>query len=624
MSEDQHFTGSQLQDGQDGEGRTRNEEGSRTISRRALIAGLGAGGMLAAGSLYLGSVYGTSVTESVYGSEGECCGMKLMGHFRAGVEIGSAEQILEFAEADGCRITGYRWTGTLPHTTVSGSPSEDGGIGEGAWAAVYERGVGEALGDSGIYEYARVKPVPPAGQIANESEVIIPYRGALYCLFKGSYSLADQSYICVVRPTGDNELKVVSQIELGVGADARAMTIHNDDLFVFTGGKIKVYRIIDASLQFKLEYTRKYSGFVQSCRIINGRLYACNWGAGKIDRYDLVNGVPSRETQFSAGAAGNASIVSYGSVHYLITHTDTNNVTRLDIDQNGDVFARGVYSFPGVVKPRYAAIYNGIMTLGGYSTLYAKTVALDISSGTPVKIGEYLNMATHVRVGDYLIGTSYDQTSPLYSAYYHKLVKVSVKDGSIEVLSDRALLYPLLYRSTVFGFLLGRDGKHPAGHAGDSQLGQEIVCYSTSAIPKGIDLPLDAESYVHQDGIRYTGVKNMAAGDVIARFQSFSPARLGWLRLHVSYTIVDTQNVPGQTVTAQRVYTAFKASNGSWTMTLPRVDVAQAGALAVSLDFVVSGADAYVSCSGALTNALVTLSLDYHLTDNNMGSFYLV
>ncbi|MDF2726411.1 MAG: hypothetical protein K0Q59_6089 [Paenibacillus sp.] len=570
---------------------TGKSDALRSLSRRALLAGLGAGGVVAASKMFLGNAYGASVTESVYGSEGACCGMNRMGTFRTDVEITSPEQILEYADAHGLRVTGYCWTGGLPHTTAANNPSADGGIGEGAWAVVYERGVGEALGDSGIYEYARVKPVPPSGQLANECEVIIPYKGALYGLFKGSYSLADQSYICIVRPVGDSELKVTTRVDLGVGADVRAMTIYRDDLFVFTGSKIKVFRIIDASLQLKLEYDRKYSGFVQSCRVINGRLYACNWGAGKVDRFDLENGAPSRETQFSVGAVGNATIASNGSNHYLITHTETNNITRLDIDQNGDVFGRGVYTFSGVFKPRYATIYNGIMTLGGYSTVSAKTVALDISSGTPVKIGEFVNMATHVRVGDFLIGTAMDQT-PMYSSTYFKLVRVSVKDGSVETLSDRPLLYPLLYKSTVFGFLAGLDGKHPSAHAGDSQLGQEIVCCATSAIPKGIDIPLDEESYSHQDRIRYTGILHMAAGNVIARFKSFNPSKLGWLRLNVSYTIVNNQNVPGETITAQTVYTAFKSSAGLWSMTLPPAQVAQSGDLAVTLDFAVSGSDA--------------------------------
>ncbi|WP_409343066.1 hypothetical protein [Paenibacillus sp. MBLB4367] len=61
-----------------------------------------------------------------------------------------------------------------------------------------------------------------------------------------------------------------------------AMAIHNDKVFVFAGDKIKVYRIVDTALHFKLEITRKYEGFVQSCRIINGRLYACNWGLGRL------------------------------------------------------------------------------------------------------------------------------------------------------------------------------------------------------------------------------------------------------------------------------------------------------------------------------------------------------
>ncbi|MDF2671428.1 MAG: hypothetical protein K0R67_3734 [Paenibacillus sp.] len=481
-----------------------------------------------------------------------------------------------------------------------------------------------SLNEDGLYEYARVKPVPPTGQLANEAEVIIPYKGALYCLFKGSYSGSDNSYITVVRPVGDDTLKVTSTMNIGVGADARAMAIYNDDVFVFTNNKIKVYRIIDTALQLKLEYTRKSDGFVQTCSIINGRIYAPNWGYGKIDRFDLVNGVPSNETQFSIGAVGNASIVSSGNIHYLITWAATNNLTRLDIDENGDVYNRGVFNIPGIYRPRYGTIYNGILTVGGYSTLYAKTVAMDISSGTPVKIGEYINMPSHVRVGDYLIGSAADQSTPAYSAMYWKLVKVRISDGAVEVLDDRGMLYPKRYQSMVYGFLLGEDGIQPGASPADGQIGQEVVCYSTKAIEDGIQLPQEADDYKKTNSLRYSGLKSYTSGEVIARFKSFTPAVLGHLKVKLSYTIINNQNIPGDSIVAESVYAAFKSSAGTWSMTIPKVDVIKVGALAVTLDFQVSGADAFVSVSGALTNAMVNLTIDFDLSSNNMGAFYII
>lgn len=477
-----------------------------------------------------------------------------------------------------------------------------------------EASIKAALSENNLYEYARVKPVPPSGQTADEAEAIIPYRGALYCLFKGNYSLNDHSYICVVRPAGDGTLKDVFRVDLGIGADARAMAIHNDNLFVFTNNSIKVFRIIDTALQPKLEYTRKFGGWMQTCKVINGKLYAPNWGLGTIDRFDLVNGVPSNETQFSIGAVGNASIASSGSVHYLITWTDTDNIMRLDIDENGDVFNRGVFSIPGIYRPRYADIYNGIMTVGGYSTMNSKTVALDITSFTPIKIGEYHNMSSHIRVGDYLIGNSTDQSTPQHANTYGKTVKVALSDGAVEVVHNRPLIYPVRYRSTIFGFL---------GSATYPSLLQEVVCFSTKSIREGIEIPTDNPAYKHMDTVRYTRAMNYASGEVIARFKNFSPVRIGWLRVKLSYTIINNQNVPGQSSTKEAVYSAFKHSTGNWEMIIPRVDIAEAGDLAVTLDFEVSGTDAYVSCSGALTNALVNMSIDYYLSDNNMGSFYI-
>ncbi|MCU6712158.1 hypothetical protein M6D81_26000 [Paenibacillus sp. J5C_2022] len=480
------------------------------------------------------------------------------------------------------------------------------------------------IGDNGLYEYDRVKPVPPAGQIANEAETIVPYKGALYCLFKGSYSQNDNSYISVVRPDGEGSIKAVFRMDLGVGADARAMAVYQDDVFVFTGNKIKVFRIVDAALQFKLEYTRKSTGFVQTCCMINGRLYAPNWGQGTIEVFDLVNGAPSNEKYFSIGAVGNASIVSNGSIHYLLTWKADNNITRLDIDGDGNVYGRGTFSIPGIYRPRYGTIHNGVMSVGGYSTLFAKTVMLDISSAAPVKIGEYINMPTHVRVGDYLIGSAADQSTPEYDSMYWKLVKVRLSDGSVEVLSDRGLLYPVLHMETVYGILMGQDGMGAGAHAGDSQLGQEIACYSTNERKKGIQIPIDGEEYRYTDTIRYTNVKNYDSGEVVARFASFSPNTLGWLKARISYTIVNHQNVPGQSAVGEFVCTVFKGSGGSWTTPLSRFDVLQSGDLAVTLDFTASGTDAALTVSGALTNALVQVTIQFDVTSKSMGSFYFV
>ncbi|WP_409343065.1 hypothetical protein [Paenibacillus sp. MBLB4367] len=153
-------------------------------------------------------------------------------------------------------------------------------------------------------------------------------------------------------------------------------------------------------------------------------------------------------------------------------------------------------------------------------------------------------------------------------------------------------------------------------------MGQEIVCYSTNAMKKGIQIPVDAEDYTFTDTIRYTNIKDYSAGEVIARFKNFSPNSLGWLKVNISYAIINNQNVPGQTAARESVYQAFKHSTGNWQMSLPRVDVVQSRDLAVTLD--VSGPDAYVSVSGALTNALINMSIQFDLTDKHIGSFYFV
>ncbi|MCU6708841.1 hypothetical protein M6D81_08920 [Paenibacillus sp. J5C_2022] len=478
----------------------------------------------------------------------------------------------------------------------------------------------QSTGDeTGLYEYARVKPIPPSGQIANEAETIIPYKGALYCLFKGSYSLEDQSYIVVIRPSGDGVLSVASRTDLGVGANARAMAIYNDNLFVFTNAALKVYRILDGGLQFKLDYVRKFGGWMQTCTIINGRLYAPNWESGTIDRFDLINGVPSRETRFTIGGSGNASIVTSGSFHYLIRASATDHVVRLDIDQNGDVINRGSHTIPNVALPRYATAYNGVMTIGGYGA--SRTVAVDISTGTPVALDDYINMPTHVRAGNYLIGRAYGGASGMFQ---DKTVKVRMSDGAVEVVSDQGILYPIMYKSTVFAFLSGLDGKHPNARPNDSALGQEVACYSTDALKKGIEFPECPGDYAYIDSLKYSNVKNFAPNEVIAAFKSFSPVKLGWLRVKLSYTIINNQNVPGDSVTRESVYTYFKTNSGSWSLSIPDVDLAESGALTARLDFHASGADAYVSVSEALTNAFIDMKIDYYLLNRDTGSFYLV
>jgi len=606
------------------------DQGSGTISRRKLLASLGmAGAALATTGIVNGALtraYADPVDNRTKVKD------LMTNHY---VVVTTIAELRAISSPDAEAVYFVKDEGEEGHfyydAADTASPDDGKNVlvsSSGArFKRIYDAGrLGEMLADNGLYEYDRVKPVPPAGQLANEAEVIIPYKGTLYCLFKGSYSLLDQSYICVVRPDGEGSIKVVSRMDIGVGADARAMAIHNDDVFVFVGNKIKVYRIIDTGLQFKLEYTRKLKsdGFVQTCCIINGRLYAPNWGWGTIEKYDLVNGVPSNEASFNIGAVGNASIASNGSIHYLITWKPDNNITRLDIDGYGNVYNRGTFTIPGIYAPRYAHIHNGVMTVGGYGTIAGQTVALDISSGTPVKIGAYINMPTHVRVGDYLIGWAADQ-KPAYESTYRKLVRVRMSDGAVEVLSDRALLYPVLYKETVYGFLMGQEGSSGA-HAGDSPLGQEIACYSTNALKKGIQIPTDAPDYTYTDTIRYTNIKNYEEDEVIARFQNFSPNSLGWLKVKLSYAIINNQNVPGQTIVQESVYQAFKNSTGAWQMTLPKVDLRQpqGGELAVTLDFKVSGPDAYVAVSGDLTNALINMSIQFDVTDKYMGSFHIV
>ena len=335
----------------------------------------------------------------------------------------------------------------------------------------------------GIKELASITPSYPAGQTATDGEHIEIYNNAIYLLFKGSYSLTDRSFITVLRLEGDGRIREVMRLDIGIGADARAMALHEGHLHVFCklGEQQSVlsYRIDSERIQLKHIFRRKSGGFVQTCRIINDRLYACNWGAGTVECYELENGVPSSPRDFKVGARRNASIVSWGDVHYLLVQADTNNLVQLEIRPNGSVLEKEIFTFDGLVLPRYGAISNGILTAGGYSTMHSKTVALDISRGSPVKVNEYSNMPTHVRVGKSLIGASSDKSTPENAAMYGKSIRVDTETGRVAVIEDRALLYPVIFREKVYAFRSGTVSNPQGVRANDSKLGESFAVFST-------------------------------------------------------------------------------------------------------------------------------------------------
>lgn len=335
----------------------------------------------------------------------------------------------------------------------------------------------------GLRELATITPSYPIGQIATDCEHIEIYNNTLYLLFKGSYSLTDSSFITVLRLGRDGSLREAARLDIGIGADARAMTAHDGHLHVFCtqSGRpsLLTYRLTAGRPELKQVHRRNSKGFVQSCQVINDRLYACNWGDGTVECYELMNGVPSGPRRFKAGSTGNSSIISWEDTYYLLVHANTSNLVRLEILADGSVLDREKLTFGGLVLPRYGAVNNGILIAGGYSTMRSKTVAIDISRDSPVKVAEYPNMTTHVRVGKHLIGACADQSTPENAAMYGKSIRVDTETGHVAVIDDRALLYPVLFQDKVYAFRSGTSTNPRGAHAGDSKLGESFTVFST-------------------------------------------------------------------------------------------------------------------------------------------------
>ncbi len=495
--------------------------------------------------------------------------------------------------------------------------TSDVGLGSGLWAKKLLDSDNIELG----FKKSEFKPSYPSGQIANEAEVVMAYKGAIYLLFKGSYSGNDNSYISVIRPNG-NELKESIRIDLGIGADARGMTIYDDSLIVFTNGKIEVFRLIDMALQKKYEITRS-GGFVQSCRVINGYLYACNWGDGTVEVYDLIEGIPSNKRSYSVGATGNATIASWGNIHYLLTWTDTNNLTRLDLNRDGSINSRGTFTVPGVWRPRYATIENGIMYVGGFSTLNAKTVILDISGNSPVKLDEVMNMFTSVKVGDYLLGTGTDQTVG-FEDFYQKFCRVNINTGEVEEIDSRPFLYPTKYEDTFFAFIYGDEGLQPGSGPADSPLGQGISVWTNSNIEEAFFQEGSDEGNVNLLPATTTIINNFSPGDVIGKVLKLSPSALGFFRCRVWYQITNNQNLPGSwdSTTADIAFSFYRDSGNNWIEVEPPVIFNRLGSLTTDIELAIVGGELVLQVVGsALTNALINITLQYERTNVESSSF---
>lgn len=474
-------------------------------------------------------------------------------------------------------------------------------------------GLGEFKGsfDKTVPILSNIKPSYPAGQIANNAEIAIPYNNAIYCLFKGSYSLNDRSYIAVIRHV-NGQLRQTSIINMDVGDDARAMCIYKDTLIVFTTGKIKTFRIVVSSLQLKGEQIRS-GGFVQSCLVINDRLYASCWGSGTIEVYDLTGGVPGNRRSFSIGKVGNSSIVSDGNSHYLIVWADTSNIIKLDIDANsGTIYNIGAFTIPGVFRPRLAHISGGVMYVGGFTSGTSKLVSIDISGQTPVKISQFMNMTSCIKVGNYLVGPAWDST-PAYAAYQGKLCKVDISTGEVSVISNDGYIYPTLVGNSSFvAFKSGDEGLQPGSTANDAPLGQSVSAFTFSDRDEfSIEAPALPANVSKSFSVYKIG--DISVNQIYARCLQFVPLGSGeFFTVKLTFDAFAPQNSIGTATSrsAEKNYLVFASSTGTFSVLGPNNSYSS-GTLSADFSLGVLDGSLVVYAVNAVPNAALSLRVSY-------------
>lgn len=309
------------------------------------------------------------------------------------------------------------------------------------------------------------------GQLAQNVETFCVDGDTIYALAKGSYSLSDNSFIQPFKLLGGGIDASAPAIDLGVGADARAMVCTKGVLYVFTsGGQLKYINTRNYTGIITGAVTRPNGGFVQSAMMYGEFIIAPVWGTAAIEVWSTMNGRPILLDNFSTLTNLNASIVDgKDGFLYCINHSGTvNQLSRFQVTALGKISGYTTFTIPAMANHRYGVVSKGFLYTGNYAG--TGTLEIDITKSTPVVTRTFTNSPAVALIDDkYLVGYVGTGTSV-----------IDIDTGVSTVLHPTTrLLYPRMIGEFLVGYHEGTEAMPPGSTGNDSPMGQKLVLYKT-------------------------------------------------------------------------------------------------------------------------------------------------
>ena len=423
-----------------------------------------------------------------------------------------------------------------------------------------------------------------AGQIAQNVESFVTDGDRVYALIKGSYSLNDSSLLAGYQITKGGLDALGYTVDLGTGADCRAMATANGFVYIFKGASLLVYKTDQYAppTLFKT-VVRPNSGFVQTCSIIDGMLVAPVWGSANIETYSLnERGVPILHESFTVTAgSSNASIVDANDGSFLLIRhvSGTDALGRFFFDSEKNIVDMVFFTVPEMLQCRYGVVRNSFLYTGSFSTgnLVEVGLAPEVISGAT---RTFQNMSSFIVYDNYVIGARTDTEAN--SA-------INLDTGVIYPLeSGLSWIYPQVYGDTFLTFINGNEAAAPGAAANDSPMGQKIAVYKlrNSAgldYPKSPVVPSVRSINTGNNCESSYEIAGLAAGfNLVGDVKQLDGLGYAWLEIKVSGFVIDNQ------ASGTSAYKVFEGralllySVGTWTVKQAYADDVSKGTSAVT------------------------------------------
>lgn len=462
-----------------------------------------------------------------------------------------------------------------------------------------------------------------AGQIAQNVETFVTDGDRIYAIMKGSYSLNDSSLLANYQVTANGLESLGNTVDLGTGANCRAMAVANGYLYVFKDGTLLTFKTEKYAPPVLIaEIPRPAVGFVQTCSIINGLLVAPVWGDSRIETYSInERGYPVLHQNFTVTAGGsNASVVDANDGSFLLIRhvSGTDALGRFHFDGEKKIVDMQYFDVPEMLQCRYGVVRNTFLYTGSFSTgdLVEVALAPEVITGAT---RTFSNMLSFVLYDNYIIGA--DVATGANSA-------INLDTGVTYPLdSGLRWIYPQTYGDTFITFIAGDETKPAGATANDAPMGQKIAVYklrNNAALnyPKSPVVPsFKSVSTAYNTESSYE-IFGLASGyNAMGDIKQLDSLFYAWAELKFSGFVVDNQ-MSG--VSAYKVFEGralLLYSGGSWAVKEAYTDDIAKGASAVTVALSTGiGVGFGVNSGAALSGAIVRMKVELRSQDSKVLS----